>query len=286
MLAFSEPVAEVIRRRTSQRAYLPDRLSDAHRGALEGAIAGLGDAPFASRARFVLVEGAAISGEDLRRFGTYGFIAGAHSFLLGAVREGPGAMVDFGFLFEQLVLKATELGLATCWLGGTLRRGAIGGFLDAAEDELVPAMSPIGYPPERRALRDRIVRWGAGSDGRKPAHELFFAGDLDHPLELAAVPALAGPLEAVRRAPSASNRQPWRVVHDAATGACHFLLRRTRGYAALVKGIDLQRIDLGIALAHFALCAAEAGLPGRLLALAEAPLPLPARTEYVASWIA
>ena len=39
---------------------------------------------------------------------------------------------DFGYVFEWLILRATDLGLATCWLGGTFKRGAFGQAVGAA----------------------------------------------------------------------------------------------------------------------------------------------------------
>ncbi len=95
-------------------------------------------------------------------------------------------------------------------------------------------------------------------------------------------------LAARRGAPSASNRQPWRVVRDG--GGFHFYLSRTKGYGRgslmfrLLRLPDLQRVDLGIAMCHFELVARECELPGRW----ESRDPGLARpengTEYVATW--
>ena len=67
-------------------------------------------------------------------------------------------------------------------------------------------------------------------------------------------------------APSASNKQPWRVVRRG--DDWHFYLQRTKGYGkgsalfAVLRLADLQRVDLGIALCHFELAARELGLAG------------------------
>jgi len=58
----------------------------------------------------------------------------------------------------------------------------------------------------------------------------------------------------VRIAPSASNKQPWRIVKI--EGAWHFFLERTKGYGdgiifKLLKLADIQRLDMGIAMCHF-----------------------------------
>ena len=64
-------------------------------------------------------------------------------------------------------------------------------------------------------------------------------------------------MECVRMAPSAVNKQPWRVV--VCGDKAHFYEKRSKGYVA-ENGWDLQKIDLGIALCHFDCAAAENGL--------------------------
>jgi len=92
----------------------------------------------------------------------------------------------------------------------------------------------------------------------------------------------------VRIGPSASNKQPWRVVRDA--NAWHFYLHRTPGYRrgffqVLLDLVDLQRIDLGIAMCHFESSAREAGLQGEWV-VDEPPIVKPdGLTEYSASWV-
>jgi len=95
-------------------------------------------------------------------------------------------------------------------------------------------------------------------------------------------------LEAVRMAPSATNKQPWRVVRRG--DDWHFYLLRTRGYGKgspffkVLRIADLQRVDLGIAMCHFELVARECGRAGRWL-VADPGLPLPGPgIEYTATW--
>jgi len=54
------------------------------------------------------------------------------------------------------------------------------------------------------------------------------------------------PLEMLRLGPSASNRQPWRVVKEPGREIFHLYLRRSKGYDKLIKAVDLQRLDMGI----------------------------------------
>jgi len=144
-----------------------------------------------------------------QRVGTYGFIKGATGFLLGAVKPGPHDMEDYGYLLEHAVLEATT------WDWHLLaRRHVHQEFLcrriDARPDEVVPAVIAAGYPTE--TSRKHWLRRGAGSERRLPPEKLFFDERPDTPLDPASDGHLAGIVEAVRWAPSASNKQPWRLI--------------------------------------------------------------------------
>jgi hypothetical protein len=94
-------------------------------------------------------------------------------------------------------------------------------------------------------------------------------------------------LEAVRLGPSASNKQPWRVLRD--DGVWDFYLRRTPGYLRSNGGRrdngDLQRADMGIALCHWELTALELGLQGHWSGDRQDRRKTADLTEYTASWI-
>jgi len=66
----------------------------------------------------------------------------------------------------------------------------------------------------------------------------------------------------VRLAPSASNRQPWRILKEKRSNIFHFYLERAKIYAKAIKRIDMQKVDMGIAMCHFELAARELGLTG------------------------
>ena len=217
--------------------------------------------PLGSAARFGLIAAEPDDASALRRLGTYGFIKGATGFIVGAVEAGPGDLEDYGYLLEEVILQATGLGLGTCWLGGTFTRGAFTSrFGGVSPDETIPAVVSTGYPGDDGTERIRQREHG---DRRLPPDELFFAGEWAEPLGEQA-DGHAAALEAVRMAPSATNRQPWRIVRRGADW--HFYLARSKGYGKgspwfrLLRIADLQRVDLGIAMCHFDLVAREAGL--------------------------
>ncbi len=267
--------------RVSHRTYDGRPILPEVRAVLEEACRQPPPAPFGSAVRLGLVD--TTRGGEVVPLGTYGMIKGAPTYLVGAVRQCPHAEEDFGFVFEWAILRATALGLGTCWLGGTLRREQFAAAMALQEGEKVLAVSPVGYPASRRGVLDAAVRWGAGSKSRKPWSALFFSRSFGVPLAEGEAGPYARVLETVRRAPSASNRQPWRIVRDGAGNAFHLFLQRTAGYPS--PGVDLQRIDMGIAMCHFALSAHELGLDGAWRLSPPEVGPLPERTSYVATWV-
>jgi hypothetical protein len=204
--------------------------------------------------------------------------------MAGIVESGDRALEDFGYVFEYIILKATELGLQTCWLGGTFKRANFGSRLVTSDQEIIPAVSPVGYARRRRSLLDRTFRTFAGSKKRKPWRELFFDSSFANPLSPNKIGSWAQLLEMVRLAPSASNKQPWRIVLDRDGQTLHLYLSRTSGYGRLFS-VDLQRIDMGIAMCHLALSAHELGIQGELIERPPEIGRLPERTTYVASFV-
>lgn len=60
-----------------------------------------------------------------KKLGTYGIISGANSFIVGILDKDEKDSLEFGYLFEKIVLFATDLGLGTCWMGGTFKKKLI-----------------------------------------------------------------------------------------------------------------------------------------------------------------
>ena len=188
---------------------------------------------------------------------------------------------------ELLVLHATDLGLGTCLLGGSFTKSSFAAKIDLRPGELVPAVAAVGYIAGRPRAFDPLIRRFARSDQRLPWQRLFFRDAFDRPLSQDQAGAYAQPLEMLRLGPSASNKQPWRVIQDG--DAWHFYLARTRGYGAgrLTKGFltaDMQRLDMGIAMCHFEQAARALGLEGRWLFDEPAITGPDQLTEYTATW--
>ena len=273
------PVEKTVMDRSSVRTYENRGLSTNEKDQLNTYIDNLTN-PFSIDVTFRLLEKAASA--DGEKLGTYGVIKGAENYIGASVADKELALEALGYSFENLILYATSLGLGTCWLGGTFNRSGFAAAMNLKEGDLFPCISPVGYPTGKKRTLESVMRWVAKSGQRKEWNELFFKQEFSQPLTKIEAGEFAFPLEMVRLAPSAVNKQPWRIVQDKDT--YHFYLTRT-----LKKDnekIDLQRVDIGIAACHFHLAALEKGLPGKFQKLVEPEIQSTDQVQYIFSWIA
>lgn len=90
----------------------------------------------------------------------------------------------------------------------------------------------------------------------------------------------------VRLAPSASNKQPWRIVKETGRDVFHSYLKENPIYNRILGEIKIQNLDLGIAMCHFELAARELGLKGSWEITGGTKLETKGNElKYIVSWI-
>ncbi len=287
MPTYNQSITDLIQQRFSCRKYSKDPIPEEMQEKLRGLMTELRTGPFGTLMRFDLITAEDQDGKALRGLGTYGFIQRASGFVVGALGAGQQNLEEYGYRMEQIVLVATDLGLGTCWLGGTFTKSAFARKIALENGERMPAILAIGLVQDEALARKGVIRQRVAGNRRIPWEELFFDGVWGIPLshERAGTYALA--LENVRLGPSASNKQPWRIVRT--ERAFHFFLQRTKGYrnvmTRLVQIDDMQRLDMGIGMCHFELTARELGLQGNW-GIVDHGLDLPEdQIEYSVSWV-
>ena len=262
---------KIIKGRKSVRTFDGNPVSTKDRERLEKYLPTITN-PFGIPVRFVLLDAEShglsspvLSGETL--------------YAAGIIGKTPCADVAFGYAFEKLVLYAWSLGIGTTWIGGTMKRELFERAAGLSQGEMMPCVTPLGYPANKRSIRETVMRKGVGADSRMPAEKIFFDGEWDHALPAAEQAAIADLIEMVRWAPSAVNKQPWRIIVSGRD--FHFYEKRDKGYISEKTG-DLQKIDVGISLCHFMMGMEEHGdNPG--LIIDNPGLDVPENVEYIAT---
>jgi hypothetical protein len=201
--------------------------------------------------------------------GSYGRISGALSslVLIGASSD-PTVQESAGYLMEAALLEATSLGIDTCWVGGFFNRKLTSSLMNLGGDDIVMAVSPLGYRQERQRSAERMLKMVIKAHTRRPIEEIAPGFDEDRWPAWAAEGA-----RLARVAPSAVNRQPWSIglwpenavdsSPEEARGVVFSTVKRgTEG------GIS-RRLDCGIAMLHFEVGARLMGASGHWELLAE-----------------
>lgn len=271
------PIEETIKKRVSVRNYDSKRLLEGDKEKLVNEISQLKN-PFGENVRIHLIEKNATSNGE--KLGTYGVIKGANTFLGVSVDKSEYGLIAAGYQFENLILYATNMGLATVWLAATFSREQFATAMDIKEDELFPAISPIGYAAGKKSITESIMRKTMKSDKRKPWEEIFFQDSFGNPLSKEEANEYVNPLEMLRLAPSATNAQPWRVVKK--QGSYHFFEKHKSNASEEEKMI--KKVDLGIALSHFHQTVLENGLTGNFEKQSDFKIDVPDNTDYIISW--
>ena len=206
-------------------------------------------------------------------------IKGHSTYLLGISGSSPESRLHYGYMMEKAVLRATSMGLASCWIGY---------FDHSYFDEIktgkgfeIPSIVILGYAEEKQSRADRITRFAVNASKRLEWQKLFFDFGTGIPLN----PDISGTyslsFEMVRLAPSAGNTQPWRIYSDDGAGEFHFFKKPV---SARYEERGLHDIDLGIAAAHFEMASENKGLPGTWIRMPGIYVRHAEDTQYVITW--
>jgi len=225
--------------RQSRRRFLDRPLGDEDRRALEAFVVNIEQAvPFTHECRTLIRAVPA----GLRPFTFFG----PTSFAAFAAPPSVLAEAHAGFLGELLVLRATELGLGTCWVAQFRRLDTYQVVYGSAEEDApktIHAITPLGYVTEKvSGVSDRITTSIFSS--RKKTVEKNLSGD-----SLVEFPAhLRNALELACKAPSALNAQPWTFRITDAWDRFTVEIAQPVGYEHRIW--KHPEIDIGICAAH------------------------------------
>lgn len=239
--------------------------------------------PFGGKSKIELVQVINNVTDKGIKLGTYGFIKNARAYLVGIAENSKYPLLDFGYCFHTLVLYLTELGLGTCWMGGTFSRNSFEKEIQIGVGEFIPGITPIGYPSQKQRVVDKALRYAVKADNKKSWEKLFY----DESFEVSLAKENAGeweiPIEMVRIGPSASNKQPWRLVLSGDRSVCHFYIEHTPNYSSKL-GYDMQLLDMGIAMCQFDLACKELNMNGQWVSYDPNIGHTNKHIEYIVSW--
>lgn len=263
-------VKETIKNRKSVRTYDGKRVTEEDLNRFGTYLEGLSN-PFGVEVEFKILDA---KEHDL----TSPVIIGTDMYFAAKVKRVDNFEIAFGYEFERACLYAESMGLGTVMLASTLSRDTFEKAMEIGEGEVMPVASPIGYPAKKRSVRETLMRKGIKADERISFNKLFFKGSFEKGINNEDAGRFAEALEMLRWAPSAANKQPWRVV--IADDKVHFYECQTIKESPLG---DIQKVDIGIGIAHFELTMQEAGKEGAFF-FDEPEIATPDNVKYIVSY--
>jgi len=273
------PIEEAVQKRYSVRNYKKHEVAPETKKAINIFVQLL-DNPFQKKVNFHFLESNAA--ENQQNLGTYGVIIGAKEYIGTTIQLEPMVLEALGYELEAVILYLAHLGLGTCWLGGTFNRKGFANAMNIGAEEIFPIITPYGYPAPKKHIKEAMLRKMVKADQRKEWNHLFFKNNFQTPLTREDAKDLEFPLEMVRLGPSASNKQPWRIL--VTDDVCYFYEYKEPKYSDRFD-YDIQRVDMGIAVAHFDFSVKEKGVRGHFETVTRLDIELPENMEYVCSWI-
>lgn len=140
---------------------------------------------------------------------TYGSVEGAEWYILVGIADTPESYLTAGFRMEQVVLRIVDMGLGTNFMTDTFKGGAFAAAAGFPAETPLRVIMPVGTPADKERLVEKMTHLALRSRSRKPFEETFGQVAPDSPFRQ--------PLEMMRLAPSAYNKQPWRALVDGNT---------------------------------------------------------------------
>jgi nitroreductase len=277
---------DLMRSRRSCRSFQTTNLTDAHRAAILTAVREQTQPDRLIGSRQIRFEYVAA---PLTVWAT----VGAHEFLVAiAPKEYEElAIIDVGRSLQKVVLQATRMGVATCWIGPGADHKSItadlGDRFDPARDHII-CVCAIGY---RSRYWPLLVRWmGVGMHHRLPLSQLFFADPtFTEPLPIEQPPfsQFGRCYEVCQWSPSSYNGQTTRAAAvTEGTGDQKRLVRMD--FAAATESRYYAPVALGIWCADWETGCQALGISGHFAVLTPQERGLPHAPElprYDVSWI-
>lgn len=165
---------------------------------------------------------------------SYGMFKNVKSLIvLKGSTNDPDLKEKTGYYGQRLILQATQLGLGTCWVGGTYKKD--NELLQIAEHEEVYCVITIGEVPDTITAKEKAMSKLMHLKAKDP--EEFYTSTVDYD-DLPDYFVMG--YKAISKAPTARNTQKVMVDYDDGVTTIH-----------VPDNYTFDLVDLGIAKANF-----------------------------------
>lgn len=229
---------ELLKKRHSVRSYATEPISDKLIKSLQSELTFINTHEAGLNFRLCIGDKRPFDG--FRR--SYGMFRNVSNYLTATIDESfPDALERAGYFAEQFVIKCTDTGLGTCFVGGTFSRKDVGIMTEIYEK--IPFVVAFGYPDEEKTsfigkFSARLVHRNS-----KSPRDFYEGDENEYKYAIKNFKWLPLALEALACAPSAVNRRPVRLkMTEVETGKAIKAFTITKGGAPIDLGIAKYNI--------------------------------------------
>ncbi len=206
---------------------------------------------------FMLIEDGRSASKRMAGYvGYFGKTIEAPHYIAAITENKEGYLENLGYQMENLMVRAYQEGLGTCWIEVLHQQSKAKELLNIPNsDKLLVALTPIGYA--KTSISDRLMKNIVDEkSARKELQEILYWGEWNnkdktvenHPMEVI--------LEYVRHAPSWANQQPWQFIIDDNILILSVVKEKR-------EGLNRNRIDGGIMMFYLEAVAHQKKMSGR-----------------------
>lgn len=197
---------DLLQKRHSVRSYTSDSLSSEIINTLKSEITYINSHESGLNFQLCLNDSAAFEG--FKR--SYGAFRNVKNYLAAVIDPSfDNALERAGYFAEQFVIKCTEMGLGTCFVGGTFSRENVGARMEVYEK--LPFVVTFGNPEENKTTVIGRISRSLLHLSNKKIRDFYDGDDFEYQNALAKFPWLSTALDALACAPSSLNKQPVRL---------------------------------------------------------------------------
>ncbi|MDF2672493.1 MAG: hypothetical protein K0R09_758 [Clostridiales bacterium] len=187
---------------------------------------------------YVVEDGIKIQGIRGGIFGGYGKVRAPHYIVITSIKK-EGYLENVGFAAESIVLSLTEMGIGTCFIGGSINKQLLGNIVAINKNHEAVITISFGYPRDEEGLEGKFIR-----PRKRMEIPKFTSGYVTKTWQHI--------LDSVRMAPSAMNNQPWRFFINKNVIDIYSLNKKS----IFLKHLqEMNCIAVGIALYHMYIAA-------------------------------
>lgn len=176
--------------------------------------------------------------------GRIGFVSNETGWLLGQIIESTPsdrikqAHMDVSYRLQIALMKMTQVGIQTVWIGGTYQQGKAESSCPGWKVPIVIAYGEESSPH----LMSKIIKFVMPKGSRKPYESLFFDKSTNKPITEESAGERLPLIRALRSGPTAVNQQGWRFVFDGNT--VHMFDAIANSYSLFDNGIGMANLHL------------------------------------------